>query len=369
MGGAERPLVSVVVPTYNRPAYLRRAIASVADQTYEPIELIVVDDCSDVPVAENLDLSSAEGALNNSEGISSDAEGGLNDSKGYSYHVEADLNDYKANLNDDEGELDESEKFERVEVVRHEENRGGSAARNTGIREATGRYVALLDDDDQWTPEKVERQVDRLRRGDVGAVFTGGRVIDENGETKRVSRAPATAPKGPALTKRLLCRNVVGSCSVFMVEADAIESAGPFDERFPSWQDQEWYVRLSRYCEFETVEDPLVVYSEESPHRISDDVETVKNETYPLFVEKFEPMAAEYGRLFRRKMVAWATYRVGKALAMAGDIEEARSYLARAVSLYPFAPVFYKYLLPSIGGRVTYEAARKVQVGLESVRW
>jgi hypothetical protein len=72
-------------------------------------------------------------------------------------------------------------------------------------------------------------------------------------------------------------------------------------------------------------------------------------------------MAAEYGRLFRRKMLAWATYRVGRALAVNDRIPEARSYLTRAVRLYPFEREFYRYTVPSVGGRRTYELARKVQ--------
>lgn len=312
MGESEGPLVSVIIPTYNRLDYLERAISSVADQTYEPIELVVVDDCSDVPAEPNVDGES-------------------------------------------------SESFRRLKFIRHDENRGGSAARNTGIRESSGRYIAFLDDDDVWKPEKVARQVECFRTEDVGAVFTGGRVIDDSGDTVRVRVPTATTLNSPTLTKRLLCRNFVGSCSVMMVDADVVEVAGLFDERFPSWQDQEWYVRLSRHCEFGTVSEPLVVYSEESPHRVSDDIETIMNTTYPMFVRKFEPMAAEYGPLFRRKMLAWAAYRAGKAAAMARRIPDARTHLTRAVTLYPFEPAFYKYMLPSLGGRFTYEIARKVR--------
>lgn len=312
MGNREGALVSVVVPTYNRIEHLQRAVESVAEQTYEPIELLVVDDCSDVPVAAELDC------------------------------------EY-------DGRID------RFEVLRHEKNRGGSAARNTGIRAAEGEYVALLDDDDRWEPRKVERQVERLQEGDVGLVFTGGRAVDGSGRTISVARAPDSMPSGAELTKRLLCTNIVGSCTGVMVDRSLIEAAGAFDERFPSWQDQEWYVRLSRYCDFGTVEEPLFVYSAESPNRVSEDVEALKDETYPLYVNKFHPLATEYGRLFGRKMEAWAAYRVGKALVMADEFRTGRAFLERAVTQYPFEPAFYKYLLPSLGGRSTYETARRLR--------
>ena len=101
------PVVSVIIPTYNRAHLIGRAIRSVLDQTYQDWELIVVDDAStdDIP------------------GIV----------KGFT-----------------DG---------RVKYIRHDENKGAAAARNTGIQAARGAYIAFLDSDDEWLPEKLERQV------------------------------------------------------------------------------------------------------------------------------------------------------------------------------------------------------------------
>lgn len=319
MGEREGPLVSAVVPTYNRNESLKRAVESVAEQTYDRIELLVVDDCSDTPAEECFPEEYAR-------------------------------------------------RFERFRVLRHDENRGGSAARNTGLREASGEYVALLDDDDRWRPRKVERQVERFRGGDVGLVATGSEAVDENGTTFRVNREPAMADDSSELTKQLLCRNVVGSCSAVMVDTDVVETAGTFDERFPSWQDLEWYVRLSRHCEFGTVSGPLLVYRTHSNDRISEDLDAVKDETYPLFLEKFRPLAAAYGPRFERKMRAWTAYRVGKQLVLAGRVREGRRFLTRAVWLYPFEATFYKHCLPALGGTPTYEAARKTKRAFDRIQ-
>lgn len=310
MGKREGSLVSVVIPTYNRMDRLEEAIESVAEQIYEPIELLVVDDCSDVPVEDTL-----------------------------SY--------------------DHDRTFERLEVIRHDENRGGSAARNTGIEAASGDYIALLDDDDRWKPEKIERQIERFRNGDVSVVTTGSEAVDENGNTFRIIE-PELESEPSEMTKKLLCRNVVGSCSSIMVDADVVDVAGTFDERFPSWQDLEWYVRLSRHCRFGAVHEPLYVYHRHSD-RLTEDVDTVKNETYPLFLQKFRPLAAEYGPLFERKMRAWTAYRVGKQLVVAGRVREGRTFLKRSVRLYPFESSFYKYFLPALGGPQAYEAAQRTK--------
>src|SRR6056297_1399486 len=104
------PTVSVIVPTYNRADSLPRTIDSVLAQTHDDLELVVVDDAS----------------------------------------------------TDDTETVVERYEDDRVTYLEHATNRGGSAARNTGIRASDGDYVAFLDSDDEWHPEKLERQVREL---------------------------------------------------------------------------------------------------------------------------------------------------------------------------------------------------------------
>src|SRR5688500_9781977 len=120
------PIVSVVIPTYNRAHLIRRAIDSVVAQTFADWELIVVDDAS-----------------------KDDAEGVVR-SYGDS----------------------------RMRYVRHDVNKGASAARNTGLYAAHGEFVAFLDSDDEWLPEKLASQVELFRANpggfaSLGVVLTG----------------------------------------------------------------------------------------------------------------------------------------------------------------------------------------------------
>lgn len=301
----DSPLVSVIITTYDRPAYLRKAVDSVLEQTYDSVELVVVDDHSRRP---------AEEVLNNLETSS--------------------LSEFRC--------------------LRHDRNRGANAARNTGIEAASGRYIAFLDDDDQWVPAKLERQVATFESApeNVGVAYSGVRVIGS--ENDRYDRIPPAVDGD--MTKALLCRNVVGSMSVVMVRGDVAKET-PLDERFPSWADLEWYVNLSRKCEFERLPEPLVIYEETSHGRLSDDFEKTR-ESYRLFVETFDPLAARYGTLFRRKMRGWAAFRVGKSAVHAGRYGHARHFLGKATTAYPFESSFYPYLFASMGGRTTHRAAR-----------
>jgi len=306
------PLVSVVVPTYGRPEDVTDAVATVRGQTYSPVELVVVDDCSPDPIEPRI--------------------------------LDIDLSG-----------------FECVRCLRHEKNRGAAVARSTGIEAANGEFVAFLDDDDRWIASKLGRQVEALqgRSPDAGVAYSGMRIVDGAGETLRI-QSPA---KSGDLTKTLLCRNVVGSYSTVMVRMAAIEDTGLPEERFPSWQDMEWYVRLSRNWEFVAVPDPLaIIYQADDHEQISDDFEAVKTESYELFVEKFRPIAAEYGRLFERKMMAWAAFRVGGYNALrTGNFHDARRFLLRAVARYPFEPTFWVYLAVALGGESTYKTAKRLK--------
>lgn len=302
----QRPTVSVVITTYNRPTYLPDAVTTVADQTYDPVELIIVDDASQIPASE---LVSAD--------------------------------DYE---------------FSAFEIIRHDENRGPNAARNTGVSAATGEYIAFLDDDDRWLPEKLERQVERFEAADgsLGVVSTGWTRV-RNGTTEEIWLPPEI---GGDVTRALLCRNVVGTQSAVMVRASVAKRV-PLDERFPRWADQEWYVSLSTECSFDRIREPLVVHEFETHNRITDDT-TKLFEAHRLFVEKYRPLAAEYGAVMKRKMRGWADFRVGKPLLRMGEYKMARHFLLNAVRWYPLESKFYAYAGASLGGRWTHSAARSL---------
>jgi len=197
------PKVSVVIPVFNRPAAVKRAIESVLAQTCQDFEIVVVDDGSKTDTA---------------AAISAFAD-------------------------------------PRIRLIRHEQNLGGSAARNTGIRAGSGEYVAFLDSDDEWLPTMLERQLDVFERSSerLGLVYTGTeRIFADGSITRRIPRREAD------LTRALLTENVVGETSVGMVRRRALDAIGGFDERLPASQDLDLWLRLSERFLAEAVPDALV---------------------------------------------------------------------------------------------------------------
>lgn len=304
----KQPLVSVVLPTYDRPEYLREAVRSVEEQTYPNVELVVVDDCSPTPAERTL-RSVDTGTLS-------------------------------------------------VRCLRHEENRGANAARNTGIEASNGTLVAFLDDDDRWLPSKLAKQVAAFDRDDeIGLVYTGQRYVDENGRTTEV-RTPST--RGDA-TEAILRGASVGPFSTLMVEADAIEAAGLPDERFPSLQDKEWILRISQQFHIEPVEEPLVVRGVHAADQISDDYERRRDVTYPLFIEKHRPLAASFGVLTERLFVANLSTSLAASAVSNGYYREGVRFSIRAIRAYPLSIAAFQYLLISIGGKYTYRPAQMIK--------
>src|SRR5690606_22412333 len=157
------PRVTVVLPTFRRPRLLPRALDSVKRQTLQEWELVVVDD-NDVGSDERAETRAVMTAL---------------------------------------------QEDDRVKYSAHESNRGGGAARNTGIALATAPLVAFLDDDDEWYPDKLSKQVEFLERAApaVALVYCRFRRISPDGAVTAVSAPDARNHS----QERLLLRNGIGT--------------------------------------------------------------------------------------------------------------------------------------------------------------
>lgn len=312
---SEAPLVSVVLPTHDRHEHLPGAIETVAEQTYDNIELVVVDDGSPEPARQALD----------------------------------DL---------------PTDRLESITFLRHEDNKGANVARNSGIRTASGEYVAFLDDDDRWHMTKVEKQVQAFRTGntEVGVVYTGTR-----NEGERGTSTFRPAAEGDVL-RDILTGAAFGQFSAVMVDTNAIEAAGLPDERFPAWQDREWFLRLARECHFAPVDEILTYRYIGLPDRITRNFERKRDEAYPLFVEKHYSTAREVGFYYARSFLASLRMDVAWSAVQAERYREARRFFWLAFAANPFQRGVHAHLLPSLGGRPTYESAVKLRRKLTSVR-
>ncbi len=194
-------LVSVVMPVFNGERYLEATLASVFAQTYPEIELIVVDDGS---TDRSLEILDALG--------------------------------------------------DRVVVVR-QQNRGPAAARNLGVQKAKGKWIAFLDADDIWEPEKIQRQLAQcggFSWSYTDSVFMGG-VNDGRRDSE-------FTPKFQGMVvEKLICSNFI-STSTVMVLRQALLDAGGFDESLRSIQDWELWVRLAGRCEVGYLDEPMMRY-------------------------------------------------------------------------------------------------------------
>lgn len=302
------PLVSVVIPTYGRSDALVDAVASVIEQTYEPIELIVVDDCSPEPVADSVSQLPLE-------------------------------------------------TLSSVEFIRHDENRGANVARNSGIDAAEGTYIAFLDDDDEWVETKIERQVRTFQKSgpETGVVYTGSRHDKPHGTSIKTPEW-----RGDVVTDLLAGRNF-GQFSAVMVRADVIEEAGRPDERFPVWQDREWFFRLATHCQFEPVPEPLTVRTVGHGDQISGNFEAKRDVAYPLFVSKHRDLASQYGTRYERLFLATLRFSLAKTALRCERYGQARKYFLLAFLLYPTYNNVLVYLLATIGGELTYTMAQTLR--------
>jgi glycosyltransferase involved in cell wall biosynthesis len=297
--------VSVVLPTYGRPEYFEEAVDSVVNQTYSAVELVIVDDCSPEPVAPLLERIDTTG-------------------------------------------ID-------VTLVRHDENKGACAARNTGIEEASGTYVAFIDDDDVWLESKLERQIQVMESAGpaVGAVYTGQRYVTD-GETTNV-RTPTTSGD---VTAAILKGASLNPFSCMLVDATVIESAGLLDVRFPSWQDREWYFRLSRHCEFAAVPEALVI-RRMGHEQISGNYETKRDVSYPLLLEKHLGLAKEYG--CENEFRAYLTRSLAGSALQSGRYTAAMRHALVSLRYRPTYGAAWKTMAAAAGGPVTHGLALRVK--------
>ena len=142
-------------------------------------------------------------------------------------------------------------KNKRLRYIRHEKNRGLSAAKNAGIKASKGRYIAFLDDDDEYLPNKLERQIEKLENchPDVGLVYTGHLLVNNIGQI--------IGPKLPSKNywRGLTYCDFIGPTP--LVRKKCFEEVGLFDENLHCYEDREMWLRLSDKYSLTFVKEPL----------------------------------------------------------------------------------------------------------------
>ena len=206
--------VSVVIPAYNNADLTVQTVESVLNQTYKNIEVIVVDDGSTDNTGERL-VSYAD----------------------------------------------------RIKYV-HKKNGGASSARNLGIRLATGEYIGLLDCDDMYLPQKIEKSVDYLERNpDFSFIHTPGRFIDKEGKPSRTYPFFKRRQVG-WIAKRLLSRSYICNSTVVVRKA-CFEKVGFFDESIFIPADWDMWLRLAENYKAGYIDEPLTLYRESGRYTLT----------------------------------------------------------------------------------------------------
>jgi hypothetical protein len=296
---AASPLVSVIIPTYNRADLLPRALDSVLEQTFDDFEVLVIDDAS----------------------------------------------------TDDTREVIQAYADSPVQYMRQPKNRGVSAARNRGLREAKGELIAFLDSDDEWLPKKLKLQVQRFREQPehVGLVYTGATMIYDDGTEKE--KRPTRQGE---VYDDLLVKNFVYPTSGIMVRASAAEQVGLFDEQMPANEDWDYWLRCTRQFEIDYVDDLLVRYFAMKGHGRKSLVAQDDLDARARLYEKNAIDMKRTGGAFPFLMESARLHLVPTNW----DPQGARRVIAQAARLRPLAPELYVKWLRSLLPRRAYVSLR-----------
>ena len=224
-------LVSVIIPVYNAEAYLEDTLKSVLAQTYPHIEIIAVDDGSS------------------------------------------------------DRSIDILQQYSDRVVLAKQRNGGCAAARNRGVREARGKWIAFLDADDLWSPDKIRRQLDTRGHclwSHTDSIFMGG--VNDGRKDSELTR------KYQGRVLEMLVQSNFVCVSSVLIDREAHVDAGGFSENLRSIEDWEMWIRLASVHEIAYVNEPLVTYRVRS----SSLSRSTRN-TLPYHMKVIESVFAEGG--------------------------------------------------------------------------
>ena len=293
------PTVSVIITTYNRAQLVSRALQSALNQTYGDFEIIVVDDASTDNTMEVL------------------------------------------------GRFEDK----RIRYLRREKNGGNSASRNTGIQAAKGDYIALLDSDDEWFPEKLQKQVNKfIESGEgVGLIYTGFLYVSQ--KTGEILGQVIPTFRGNVYANLFMKGCFLANSSAF-IKKTCFEKVGFFDEDLRSCVDWDMWIRLSKYFEFDFVPDILTkFYFHENQVSSNLNMRVLGTER---LIRKHKDDFSQFPSRF-----ALYLKRIGIFFFLSGNGIKGRQYLWDSIRRYPFQRSAYIYLLLSILPATIHKAILK----------
>jgi glycosyltransferase involved in cell wall biosynthesis len=265
------PKVNVIIPTFNRAEFLCHAITSVLNQTFQDFEIVIIDDAS-------------------------------------RDHTQ----DVVTNFKDT-----------RIKFIRHQVSQGAAEARNTGIINSNCKYIAFLDDDDEWLSDKLQMQIDFLENSsqEVGGVCTSQLIVD------RVSgKAPYVW--SPEVPLDLSKDNPIATSSI-LLRRECFEECGLFDGSMPAVSDYDMWIRISKKFSFVFIKEPLIRYHIHK-NRITHNYEK-KIIGLEILFKKHDEFFKSNPRSYSRKY-----FSLGVLYCFNGETSKGRKAFNRSIRMNPF---------------------------------
>ena len=289
------PKVSVIIPTHNRAEFLRSAITSVLHQTFQDFEIVIVDDAS----------------------------------KDHTQEVIAHFNDA------------------RIKVIHNQVSKGDAGARNIGVVNSNCEYVAFLDDDDEWLPEKLKIQICLLDNSppEVGGVCTGCFTIEKaSGRVLSIHN-----PERSDIFKG----NFITTSSI-LLRRKCFEKCHLFDESMPTSSDYDMWIRISKKFSFEIVKIPLVKY------HINENSLTFN---YEKMIRGREILFEKYDKFFKRypKEYGKEYLHLGILYCYEGEVQKGMRAFSKAIRMNPFDIRNYFNVSLSLLGAERFKKLKKAK--------
>jgi glycosyltransferase involved in cell wall biosynthesis len=296
------PKVSVIIQTYNRGEFLHSAIESALNQTFADIEIIVSDDKS----------------------------------------------------TDHTREVVKSFSDRRIKYILNQGNKGVSAARNSAILASKGEYIAFLDDDDEWLPHKIQRQVEVLDKSEpnICGVHSNLLVIDKM-TGKIIPYDPGKKKFKGNLLNQLSLGDPIRTSTV-VIRKMCLDEIGLFDETISYMEDRDLWIRLSKNWDFEYISDPLIKYYLHDNAHLSQNLEAQTGGR--------EKLLERYQHLFKKnKWYYGQSYvELGTWYCQFKKMKKGRKNILKGIKIYPFNAIAYLHFFASLLGPRNYQRLRRL---------
>lgn len=287
--------VSAIITTHNRCELLKKAIKSVIKQTYKNIECIVIDDNS-----------------------------------------QDDTQKYMENL---------IKEYRFIKYIRitEKEHQGGAYARNLGIKESSGEYIAFLDDDDEWMDTKIEKQVEILDNNKDVSLVICGRKIEYYPDNIYVKEK--TVDEGIKDYSKKILYNIIGVTSMMMFRRDVLDKVNYFDEKLNYWQEYDLTIRVCQISKVAFLDECLILY------RVNKKDKNRKTNHFDSWLETTQYINHKYSDLInkltndeKKKVKALVFYDAANRCDAIGDKKRKKYYYKEIYKLNPTLKNYIKYV-------------------------